>query len=304
MSRCVRVAIIGMGGIGGVLAALLQRAGHHNVVVCSRRPIDSIALDENDSTAHIAVKTISDPDEIVSGAHWVLLCTKAHDTESAAPWFSQLCRHGTHVVVLQNGIDQVSRVAPFVGQSIVVPSIVHFNGERIELGHMRFHHAVKDDVTVPDNAAGKAFVELLRGTSLKVEARPDFATLQWRKLLLNATANPITALTRQRLAVLRRDDIRALSLSLLEEAVTVARASGAEFGREEAETIFNSLLSYPAEVGTSMYFDCLNNRPMEIEALTGAIVSAGLKHNIPTPTNQIILTLLRSINDVPPSERV
>ena len=53
----------------------------------------------------------------------------------------------------------------------------------------------------------------------------------------------------------------------------------------------------PPEVGTSMYFDRLAGRPLEVEALTGAIVAAGQRLGIPTPLNGALLTLLRAVND-------
>jgi 2-dehydropantoate 2-reductase len=298
MDQRARVAVIGMGGIGGVVAALLQRAGRHDVVVCARQRISELTLEEPEAMAHLAVTTLVDPGEVISSVDWVLLCTKAHDTASVAPWLARLCRHDSRVAVLQNGIDQTSRVAPFVGNATVVPTIVHFNGERIAPDRVRFRHAQNDDLTVDHTAAGRALIQLLEGTSLKAKACPQFATLQWRKLLLNAAANSLTTLTRQRLAVLCRADIRALCVDLLDEGVAVARAAGADLAEDEAATIFNTLLNYPPEVGTSMYFDSLAGRPIEVDFLTGAIVRTGSEHAIPTPTNRIIHALLQALNDV------
>ncbi|MEH2513565.1 2-dehydropantoate 2-reductase [Nitrobacteraceae bacterium AZCC 1564] len=293
-----RVAVIGMGGIGGVVAALLQRAGRHDVVVCARHRISELTLEESGTTTPLAIATFVDPGEVISPVDWILLCTKAHDTASAALWFARLCRPDSRVAVLQNGVDQTSRVTPFVGDAMIVPTIVHFNGERIAPDRVRFRHAENDDLTVAQTAAGRALIELFEGTSLKVGACSQFATLQWRKLLLNAAANPLTTLTRQRLAVLRRDDIRALCMDLLDEGVAVARAAGADLAEDEAATIFDTLLSYPPEVGTSMYFDSLAGRPNEVDFLTGAIVRTGAERGIPTPANRTILALLRALNDV------
>jgi 2-dehydropantoate 2-reductase len=143
----------------------------------------------------------------------------------------------------------------------------------------------------------RAFATLLDGTALSVLPSPDFETLAWRKLLINAIANPITALTLQRQAVLRRQDIQALCLAVLDEAVAVGRAEGARLADGEAMQAMAALLTYPAEAGTSMYFDRLAGRPLEAEALTGAIVAAGERHGIATPLNSALLTLLRAIND-------
>src|SRR6266481_6402788 len=110
---------------------------------------------------------------------------------------------------------------------------------------------------------------------------PDFNTLAWRKLLINAVANPITALTLQRQAVFRREDVKALCLAIL----------------DEAEKVLATLLTYPADAGTSMYFDRLAMRPFEVEALTGAIVAAGERHHMAAPLNRMLLTLLRATSD-------
>src|SRR5262245_42377341 len=136
MVQRMRIAVIGVGGIGGVVAASLQRAGRHDVLVCARRPITDMTFEESDATTQIPIRSAIDPEE-AAPVDWVLLCTKAHDTPSTRPWLARLCRAGTRVAVLQNGIDQETRVAPLVGEATVFPVIVHFNGERIAPGRIR-----------------------------------------------------------------------------------------------------------------------------------------------------------------------
>ena len=140
-----------------------------------------------------------------------------------------------------------------------------------------------------------------RSSSTRTPLRPllsdDLATLAWRKLLINVVVNPITTLTLQRQSVLRREDMHALGLAILDEAVAVARADGARLADDEAARTMATLLTYPAEAGTSMYFDRLAGRTFEIDALTGAIVAAGERLGIATPLNRALLTLLRAISD-------
>jgi 2-dehydropantoate 2-reductase len=130
-----------------------------------------------------------------------------------------------------------------------------------------------------------------------VQLGDDFITIAWRKLLINAIASPITALTLQRQAVLRREDVKELALALLDEAIAVGRAEGATFADDEAERTLATLFTFAGELGTSMYFDRLAGRKIEVEALTGAIVAAGARHGIATPLNKGLLALLRAIND-------
>jgi 2-dehydropantoate 2-reductase len=291
------VAIVGLGSIGGVVAGCLAAIGRYDVAACTRQPLGKLTLEVPQGTVEVPLTAYTDPAQIKSPTDWVLLCTKTHQTESAAPWLARLCALSTRVAVLQNGIGHIDRVAPFVGDATVVPAIVYYNGERLAPDRVRMRQGADRDIAVADDAAGRAFADLLAGTPLRVALSDDFPTLAWRKLLINAVANPITTLTLQRQAVLRRPDVQALCGNILDEAVAVARAEGVRLAEDEPARVMATLFTFSGELGTSMYFDRLAGRRLEVEALTGAIVAAGERHGIPTPLNGTLLTLLRAIND-------
>jgi 2-dehydropantoate 2-reductase len=216
------------------------------------------------------------------------LCTKAHHTTAAAPWLQRLCTPATHVAVLQNGIDHVGRVAPLAGSARVVPVLVYYNAERLAPDHVRIRQAGARDLVVADDEAGRAFAQLLDGTELRAVLTNEFATLAWRKLLINAVANPITALTMQRQAVLRRPDVEELCGAVLDEAVAVARADGVRLADDEVACTLAMLRTFS---------DRLAGRSLEVEALTGAIVAVAERRGMAAPLNRALLTLLRAIND-------
>jgi len=290
------VAIIGLGSIGGVIAGLLCALDRHDVLACVRHPVERLTVEQPDGAIEVPIKTLTDPTE-AEPRDWVLLCTKAYDTPSIAPWLQRLCGPHTRVAVLQNGIGHVDRLAPLVGEATIVPTIVYYNGERLAPDRVRFRRAGAYDLAVGEDLDGEAFAALLEGTPMRMLRSPDFNTLAWRKLLINAVANPITALTLQRQAVFRREDVKTLCVAILDEAAAVGRADGARLDTDEAGKIMATLLTYPADAGTSMYFDRLGGRPLEVEALTGAIVAAGERHRVPTPLNRLLLTLLRATGD-------
>jgi 2-dehydropantoate 2-reductase len=296
-SRRQSVAVIGLGSIGGAVAGLLRAADRHDVVACVRTPISRLVVERPDDVVDVAIRTLTDQTE-AGPVDWVLLCTKVYDTASAAPWLSRLCGPGTRVAALQNGMGHTERLAPLVGQAVVMPVLVYFNGERLEPGRVRLRPAGSVDMAVANTVHGEDFAHLFEGTRMRVLCSPDVHTLAWRKLLLNASANPISALTLRRNAVFRRDDIQALCLAVLDEAAAVGRADGARLAGDEAAQMMRTLLTYPPDAGTSMYFDRLAGRPTEIEAVTGAVVAAGERLGVPTPLNRMALTLLRAINEV------
>ena len=285
------VAVIGLGSIGGVVAGCLRAADQHDIIACVRHPIERLVLERPEGNVEVALRALTDPAQ-TGRVDWVLLCTKTQQTPSAAPWLARLCDSSTRVAVLQNGIGHAARMAPLVRDVCVVPTLVYYNGERLGADRVRLRH-----LAVADDADGRAFAQLLDGTPLRVLLSSDFPTLAWRKLLINTVANPITALTLQRQAVFRRDDIKALCVAILDEAVAVARADGAQLPEDESQRTMSTLLTYPPEAGTSMYFDRLAGRELEAEALTGAVVAAGQRLQVATPLNSALLALLRAVSD-------
>jgi 2-dehydropantoate 2-reductase len=290
------IAVIGLGSIGGIIAAALIAAARHEVVACVRKPLQRLTLERANETVEVALRALTDP-AAAKPADWVILATKTYDTEAVAPWLGRLCGGGTRVAVMQNGIGHAERLRPYIGGARVVPTIVYYNGERLAPDRVRFRQAGDHDLVVRDDADGRAFAALLDGTQMRIRFGDDFHTLTWRKLLVNAVASPVTALTEQRQAVLRRADIKDLCLAILEETKAVADADGAHLRADEPAQIFATLMTYPPEAGTSMYFDRLAGRPVEIEAINGAVVALGEKYGLSTPINRTLLSLLRAINE-------
>src|SRR5256885_16441378 len=131
------IAVVGLGSIGGVITGLLRAADRHDVVACVRRPIERLTVERAEGAIEVPLRALTDPAQ-AEQSDWVLLCTKAQDTPSSAPWLKRLCGPRTRVAVLQNGIGHVDRLKPLVGNAIVVPTLVYYNGERLAPHRRRF----------------------------------------------------------------------------------------------------------------------------------------------------------------------
>ena len=292
MTDPARVAVVGAGGIGVVLAAALRRAGHR-VTLCARTPVDRVMLTAPDGArAELDVPVRTDPTR-EPPADWVVLATKAQDTASAEPWLAALVDERAAVLVAQNGIGHEQRVRSLVGTARVLPAVLYVSAERTGPGQVR--HVGGDRVLLPAGELADRAVALFAGGGLDVTAVPDFTTAAWRKLVSNAGANPITALTGRRLDVLTEPGVLRLADRLLTEAVAVARADGASLDERDVRAVLDSWRDYPADGGTSMLYDRLAGRPMEHEFITGAVVAAADRHGVPVPANETVLELLRAL---------
>src|ERR1700722_9671298 len=97
-----RIAIVGVGAIGGVTAALLQQAGGHELLLCTRRPMSEFSVDTPDGLANVQATFVTSPSEAFE-VDWVIVSTKAYDVAGAAKWLERLCSNGGPVGGLQNG---------------------------------------------------------------------------------------------------------------------------------------------------------------------------------------------------------
>lgn len=290
-----RIVVIGPGSIGGYFAVEAARNGHE-LVLCSRSPFDSVTVTQLDgSVRELPVAARTDPAEAVEG-DWVWLATKAHHTPAAGEWLRRSVGPSTRaVVVMQNGVDHEARVRPFVGDTAVLPAIVLCGAEAVAPGRI-VHHGFAN-LEVPAGPLAVELRALFAGTDANVVESADFVTAVWRKLVSNVTASPITTLTRQRLGVIRRPDIQRLAIGLAEECLRVAAAVGAAVDPAEAEPMILGMSGTNPEMGSSMLYDRLAGRPMEHEALAGAVVHHGARLGVPTPLNAAILALLSAISD-------
>ncbi len=84
---------------------------------------------------------------------------------------------------------------------------------------------------------------------------------------------------------------------MMDQARSRAAALERHGERGDGQRTLAALFSVTDDLGTSMYFDMLAGRRLEVEALTGAVVAAGERHGIATPLNRALLALLRAISD-------
>ena len=150
-------------------------------------------------------------------------------------------------------------------------------------------------LTVPAGAAADGLAALYEGSDLEIAPTDDFTTVAWRKLLSNAVANPVTALTARRNEVLAEPATRDLVVGLAREVMAVGRSVGAALTDADIDALVAHYDGMPPGLGTSMLYDRLAGRPLEHEYLTGAVVATGLRTGVPTPLNAAVLALLRGV---------
>jgi len=286
-----KIAIVGVGAIGSAVAALLEKTGQHEVLLCVRRPLPELIVEYGADRRAVHGRRVLNPAE-APPVDWVLVVTKTYDVAGAAAWLPALRAAGAPVAVLQNGVEHRERFAPYVPRDQIVPVVVDVPVERPSPGFVFQRRVMK--LRAPDTAAGRDFIGLFAGTDVQGETPADFETALWKKLCLNS-AGIIPALTLKPSGVFRGEAIGAVAAGIVRECAAVARAEGAQIDDSIGDEIVQYYRASSPDSVNSLHADRAAGRPMELDARNGVIVRLGKKHGIPTPLNAMAVALLEAM---------
>lgn len=290
------IAVIGPGAIGSTVAALLHAAGQP-VLLCGRTPRDSVEVrPENAAPIIVPGPVHTDPTTLDGPVDVVLLAVKDTQYAAAAGWLNRLCHERTVVCALQNGVEQVERLAPYCPSAAVVPAVLWFSAETQPQGWVWLRTDVR--IVLPESEAARALTPLLNVAGMTAETDPDYLTEAWRKLLVNAVFG-LLVLTGRRAGMFSRADVAALARDYVTECVAVGRADGADLGDADVDKIAGLLAGLPADMGTSILADREAGRPLEWDIRNGVIRRKAAAHGLATPISDVVVPLLAAASDGP-----
>jgi len=293
-----RIALVGVGAIGGSVIADLADLDRYDIVLCTRTPFDELVVEHPRGVTHVKAPILTEPSD-AAPVDWILLATKAYQSAAARPWLDSLSGSGTTVAVLQNGVDHIERITPLVAASVsVLPVVVQMPAEKMAPG--RIEQANPGALVVPGDASGRAFAALFEAGRTKVVAHEDFITQAWWKLMGNAALGGVCALTTRGISVARDPEIRDLILRLMHEVMAVARAEGARLPADAPEKSIERSLVGAADHWPSISLDRREGRPLEWRVRNEVVGRRARKHGIKTPLNDLVTQLLRAAD---PSEQ-
>jgi len=227
-----------------------------------------------------------------------IVATKAMHTEPAIAATAHAFSDG-FVATVQNGLGNEETIAKHVER--VIRGTTFPAGKLLEPGHAQWD--VKGDTTFGPYDGRTPFAEVERladactRAGMPSEAVEDARGPQWRKVIFNASTNPVgalTGLTHGR--VVERPDLRTLVTGLVDEGKDVAAAQGIELDADPEELIDHAARKDVAyDHKASMLQDVEARRPTEVDYLNGGIVRFGREHGIPTPLNAAIQALVKGV---------
>jgi 2-dehydropantoate 2-reductase len=291
----IRFAVLGPGGVGGLLAALLARA-HESVVVVANGETARVVATRGirvessrfgDFTA--AVRTVERLDGPVDACFITVKST--HLTEALNRLPASVLDGGL-VIPLLNGLEHMEMLRQLYPATDVVAGVIRVETDRPQPGVVRHSSpfAALELAALPENRTRVELVaEHLKAAGLSARVRDDERGMLWDKFAMLAPLALVTTHERANVGAIRtrrRED----TMAVVAEVASVAQAEGIAIDPGRIMGVFDSM---PETMGTSMQRDQAAGRPLELDSIGGAILRRAARAHMAVPvTERIVADLL------------
>jgi len=286
----MRHAILGAGGVGGLIGASLAHAGDSVTMVVRAESVaqypKQLHLESPFGNFTVDVAVASE----VPAVDVLWLTVKATQLESAFTVFKNPDAVRA-IVPLLNGIDHIAMLRGKYGRERVIPATIAVETERVSPGHI-VHRSPFARLFV--STAGRA----LLGTTLDELQKIGFAcrfvddepTLMWGKLVFLAPfALSTTAANKNVGEIFSDPEWNALGTTCIREACAVAIAEGAKV---DADAVLAAARAMPGNMRSSMQKHVERHNPPELDAIAGPILRGARKHGIPVPVTEKLVAVV------------
>tara|TARA_B100000427_G_scaffold102622_1_gene84816 strand:- start:477 stop:1427 length:951 start_codon:yes stop_codon:yes gene_type:complete len=309
----MRIAVLGIGSIGGVLLGALSDTNCELVAISRGKSADKLSSmglvlyspegpieaipPERFTTFDSESGPI--PDFITNSCDVAFICSKSDSTPVLAQIADEILVQDGIAISLQNGMGHAQTLAHRLGRERTLGGITTHGAWRNETGT---HWVGRGNITLgsldSSKPSGNAerLIEILNQAGLSPDWSDDINKSIWIKLLVNVAINPVCSIAGVRNgALLEVPELWAQAISAMTEAATVATASGVDLSDIDIESLLREVASNTSENRCSMLQDIMAGRKTEVNHLCGAIVDAGESVGVPTPRNEMLHALICGI---------
>ena len=314
----MKVCVVGAGAIGGLVASGFARAGHEVCLVARGAHLEALrahglTFESGDKREVFALRASDDPAEL-GAQDAVFICLKTASIAAMLPRVKPLLSRDTVVVPAINGLpwwyfyreggrldgqpvaclDPEGTLFQALDPRHILGCVVHAAAQVPEPGVVRHTAGREFLIGEPDrsrSARAERMVAAMNAAGFQAKLAADIRVEIWLKLTGNLSYNPVAAL-----ALAHMDDIHgnpgllALIRSLIEETMRVAQAYGVRIPVTVEQRI--AIAKKLAGAKISMHQDIERRRPLEVDAIVGAVVELARKAAIATPMTDAIHALI------------
>jgi 2-dehydropantoate 2-reductase len=274
----MRIAILGMGAIGHVVARALERRA------------DVVKVDRT----HSPLRADEQPVDAV------VVTTKTPGTAWAADVAAKILARDGVALTIQNGLGNYETLVAAVGVDRTAVGVIYVGAQLVD-GALRATGPGKVELGRPVGKSPRAnldaLAKLLSAGGMDVTVVDDPWPSVWRKVVTNAAVNPLSALIRKTNAELLADAPACrIADGLAREVARVASASGVAIAEDDAIRQWRAMAALTGANRSSMLQDVEAGRATEVDAISGAVFREGEKRGVAAPLNQAMTLLVSAVH--------
>ncbi len=298
----MKIAVIGAGGVGGFYGGLLAKSGEEVAFLGRGEHLNAIkdrGLTVKSPMGEFLVRPkASDSPNQLGPVDLVVFAVKTYDTEKALDSLLALCRKDTVVVSFQNGVDSAERIAQVVGADKLIGGLTYVESRIEQPGVIaqtsKFHRVIIGELDGSNTERLTRIHSSFTRAGINCETSTDIRRALWQKLLFLCAFASITSVTRSSIGeVLQFTPTRDLVARAMGEIVEVAISQGVNLGAQDIQNAMKTAEGFEFTTRTSMQRDIENDRPSEVDSLTGKVAELGKQAGIATPTHDFVYASLK-----------
>ena len=297
----MKVAVMGAGAVGCYYGAMLARAGHEVVLIGRAQHVQAVKRDGlrlqtrqfDERIGPPRIRASVDP-AAVAGAQLVLFCVKSPDTESAGASIGPHLAADALVLALQNGVDNAERLRGAIAQEVAA-AVVYVATEMAGPGHVR-HHG-RGELVIEPSSQSEAVARALAAAGVPTEVSANVRGALWAKLIINCAYNALSAISQLPYGrLVAGAGVRDCMRDVVAECIAVAQAEGVILPQDVGQAVHRIAESMPGQYSSTAQ-DVARGKRSEIDHLNGLVVKRGEALGVATPTNRLLHTLVKLIED-------
>ena len=295
-----KIAVIGIGGVGGYVAGMLAKAYPHVTMVARGARGESIR--ENGLVLHSDYKgeIVAKPERVVpvremGQQDYIFICVKNYSLEDVCENIRDMVTDDTVIIPVMNGVDPGEKIRILIGRGTVVDSLIY----TVAFANADFSISQQDTFTwlcigIKNADQGQQekvtqVAEILKGADIDYKDDGDIEVEIWRKYILNCAFNVMTAFYDNTIGELRRDTVKAQQYeTLVWEAASVGRAKGVALTDEHIQEVIHKFRHVHADNATSSlqrdFQIC--KKQTELETFSGYIVQEAKRLGVSIPISE------------------
>lgn len=294
-----KVAVIGIGGVGGYLAGALANVYDQVSFVARGKRKDALEKNglilrsyyQGNITVH--PKCVVEDIRELEVQDYIFVCVKNYSLETVCEGLREAVGEHTVIIPVMNGVDPGEHTRSLVGKGIVLDSFIyivaHTNPDYSvdQNGKIAHIHIGRNNPSEQESKAIQNVAELLKKAKVDCRIEEDIQQAIWRKYSLNCAFNVLTAYYSCDTDGIRKDEKRLEEYrTLLQEAHKVAAAKGVCFEAGFPETQLMHFMRQPGDATSSLCRDMREGKTSELETFSGYLVREAKRLRVEVPMSE------------------